>query len=139
MQPNLTLALAAITAVLSTPLVASAQSYWGQQNGGYQPTERYGAQPRGDWYRSDRPRFAGYPEFRQIEAHIGHEIREGLERDQLDPEDARDLFAQLRQIRMREQQEFRTHGWDLPNDDREHFRDALDRLDHLVDTTRQED
>jgi hypothetical protein len=138
MQPKLTLALAAMTAVLSTPLVASAQSYWGQPNSGYQSNQRQNSPPRGDWYRNEHLRFTGYPEFRQIEAHIGHEIREGLERDQLDRDDAWDLFAQLRQIRLREQQEFQAHGWDLPDDDRADLRSALDRLDHLVDTTRQE-
>ena len=142
MSPKTLLLLAASAAALSLPLVGYAQPYYGQ-SGGYQSQygqpgyqSQYG-QPRGDWY-GRRARFRGYPEFRQIEAHIRGEINDGARDDLLAPEDVADFNQQLRAIQLREQQEYRSHGWNLPQDDRAAIRSQLDTLDSLVDQTRDE-
>ena len=114
-------------ASLLIPAAAAAQSYYAQ---GYYA-------PRGD-YDGARRGFAGYPEFRGIEGHIRGEIRDGLQQDLIEPDDARDLLGQLRDIERQEVREFRVHGWSLPDDDRDRIRARLDQLDHLVDQIRAE-
>ena len=117
-------------ATLLVPAVAAAQGYYGQGYG-------RGHERGGDYYGGRRG-FPGYPEFRGIEAHIRGEIRDGLREDLIEPDDARDLFAQLSGIRQQEAREFRVHGWNLPGDDRYRIRARLDQLDHLVDRIRAE-
>jgi hypothetical protein len=113
------------------PAVASAQPYGGYWGGGY------GDYARRNWYES-RQSFPGYPEFRGEEMHIRREIQEAVRDDMIDPDDAADLFAQLRRIQAREAREFSFHGWYLPDDDRRSIRAELDQLDHTVDQVREE-
>lgn len=130
-------ALAAIgVAGLIAPSMASAQTYGGPAQA-YQV--QYYGQPRGDYYGNGwGRRFGGYPEFRGIEQHIRQEIQEGAREDLIEPEDARDLFSQLRDIQNREAREFRVHGWNLPDDDRYEIRSRLQQLDSRVDQVRDE-
>lgn len=114
-------------AALVAPAVASAQSY-----GGYDYDRR-----GGDYYNSYR-RFGGYPQFRGIEDHIRREIQEGVREDLIEPDDARDLLAQLRDIQNQEAREFQVHRWNLPDDDQYRLQARLDRLDRLVDEIRAE-
>ena len=134
-----TMILAAFgAAALALPAAASAQPYYGQAYG-----QAYGwrvddDRPRGDFDRDRRAALGVYPEFRDIEMHIRREIDEGVRRDLIERDDARDLAGQLRDIQAREMREFRIHGWKLPGDDRARIRADLDRLDHLVDQIRAE-
>jgi hypothetical protein len=119
------------------PAIASAQQYERPYDRSYQQPSY--AQPPGDYGRgSGRYGFAGYPQFRGIEAHIRQEIQENVRNDMIAPDDARDLMGQLRQIQMQEAREFRVHHWNLPNDDSERIREQLGRLDQLVDQIRDE-
>ena len=125
-------------AALALPAAASAQPNYGQAYG-----QAYGwrvddDRPRGDFDRDRRTALGVYPEFRDIEMHIRREIDEGVRRDLIERDDARDLAGQLRDIQAREMREFRIHGWKLPGDDRARIRADLDRLDHLVDQIRAE-
>lgn len=126
-------------AALAVPFAASAQQYYGQPNYGGQP---YYGQPQGDYYGHGGwgwgRRFPGYPEFRGQEEHIRREIREAVRDDMIAPDDARDLFGQLRQVQWHEQREFQVHGWNLPDDDRQRLRFELGQLDRTVDQIRQE-
>lgn len=148
-------------AALAIPYAASAQQYGqpygqgqqypqgqpypeGQQRpqGEYPQGQPYYGQRQGD-YDSNRGqawgrRFPGYPEFRGEEQHIRREIWESQREDMIEPDDARDLMQQLRQIQWHEQREFQVHGWNLPDDDRQRIRFELDQLDHQVDQIRQE-
>lgn len=129
--------LAAIgVATLVVPSVALAQPDYGY---GRPYQAQYYGQSRGDydgarWGR----RFGGYPEFRGVEEHIRREIREGVREDLIEPDDARDLFSQLRDIQGQEAREFRVHGWNLPDDDRYRLQSRLQQLDALVDQVRDE-
>lgn len=91
-----------------------------------------------DWDDRDRYEGGGYPEFRRMEDHIREEIREGVREDLIEPEDARDLMGQLRDIRMDEMREFQVHGDRLPYDDRDQIRRRLIQLDRQVDEIRNE-
>src|ERR1700758_5087960 len=114
---------------LVVPSMASAQAYYGY---GQSYQAQYYGQPRGDYYGSRwGGRFGGYPEFRGIEEHIRREIQEGVREDLIEPDDARDLFWQLRDIQGQEAREFRVHGWNLPDDDRYRIRSRLQQLDAL--------
>lgn len=129
-------------AAIAAPGAATAQPFYGPAYGQTQYTQYYGQPrndnaPRGDWY-AGRSRFAGYPEFRGIEEHIRREIQSGVREDLIEPEDARDLMNQLRDIQNWEAREFRIHGWNLPGDDRYRLRSRLDQLDRLVDQIRDE-
>lgn len=132
-------ALAAIgVAGLALPSITAAQPYYGSAYGQSYQVQYYG-QPRGDYYGNGwGRRFGGYPEFRGIEAHIRNEIQEGVREDLIEPDDARDLFSQLRNIQGQEAREFRVHGWNLPDDDRYRLQSRLQQLDALVDQVRAE-
>jgi hypothetical protein len=141
-------------AALALPIAAQAQSYGGYGQGGYgqggpgygqggygygQGYGGYGG--RGDYYGGrggGYGGFSGYPEFRGIENHIRSEIIQAVRFDMIERDDASDLMNQLRQIQMWERREFSYHGWNLPPDDRERIRNALDQLDHEVDRIRDE-
>ncbi|RAK60790.1 hypothetical protein DJ021_13725 [Phenylobacterium hankyongense] len=126
-------ALAAFAAaVLAAPAAAAAQPYYSHPYGRLDRAQ-YDAPPRGDWYQGGRSRFRGYPEFRGVEAHIREEIVDGVRDDLIDRDDARDLMEQLHDIQLQEAREFRVHGWNLPEDDRNRIRAQLDQLDQLVD------
>lgn len=118
------------------------EQYYGQPDGDQRYPSRgegqYSDQPRGDWYGDRRTSFRGYPEFRRVEAHIRAEISDGVREDLLAPEDAAEFYHRLRDIQVREQREYRAHGWNLPGDDRADIRRQLDNLDGLVDRTRDE-
>lgn len=132
-------ALVALTAAtLTIPGAAAAQQFFGPDSGRPYYAQYYG-QPRGDYDGRWRGRFNGYPEFRGIEDHIRREIQEGVRDDLIEREDARDLFAQLRDIQQQEAREFRVHGWNLPPDDRYRLRSQLQQLDAEVDEIRNED
>jgi hypothetical protein len=123
-------------AALALPAAASAQSW---DDPGYaRPYANgdYGAW-RGDGDQDYR-RFAGYPEFRGAEDHIRREIREAVRDDRIEADDAQALMGRLWRIRAQEAREFRVHGWNLPDDDRERLHAQLDRLDRVVDETRDE-
>lgn len=128
---KMTLAALALCAV-AAPALAQAQGY----DGWYRPQPAY-APPGGDYDYGRRGYFTGYPEFRGIEQHIRDEIRQGIRTGDIEPDDARALFGQLRRIQDHERREFQVHGWSLPWDDRSSIRDDLRRLDHLVDETRE--
>jgi hypothetical protein len=116
--------------------MAAAQPYYGQPyDRGYRSGDE---RPRGDFSRGRQAGFGVYPEFRDVEVHIRSEIQDGVREDLIEPDDARDLTAQLRDIQGQEMREFRVHGWNLPQDDRARIRSDLDRLDHLVDQIRDE-
>lgn len=128
--------IAALTAmVLTLPAIATAQPYYGSAQP-YEPG--FYAQPRGDYEGSWRGRFSGYPEFRGLKDHIRREIQSGLRNGLMDPEDARDLFGQLRDIQQQETREFQVHGWNLPAGDRYRLRSQLQRLDSEVDEMRDD-
>jgi hypothetical protein len=114
------------------------QPTYGQPSYGQTTYGRDYQQPQGDWSRGRRTRYRGYPQFRQIEAHILGEIQDGVREDTLAPDDARDLMGQLRQIQAEEYREYRVHGWNLPEDDQVRIRAELGQLDRLVDETRAE-
>jgi hypothetical protein len=80
----------------------------------------------------------GYPEFRRMEERIREQIRDGVREDLIEPEDARDLMRELRDIRNDEMREFQVHGDRLPYDDGERLRRRLIRLDREVDEVRNE-
>jgi len=123
--------------ILAFPAIATAQAYYGQQYDGRYPSEY--ERPRGDFSRGRQDSFGVYPEFRDVELHIRREIQDGVREDFIEPDDARDLMAQLRDIQGQELREFRVHGWGLPQDDKARIRSDLDRLDRLVDQIRDED
>lgn len=138
------LLLSVLGASLVVPAAASAQTYYAQAyygqrypGQGYYGQDYGGRDARGDYYGAYRG-FSGYPEFRGLEDHIRREIREGVRDDLIEPEDARDLFHQLRDIQGQEAREFRVHGWRLPDDDRYRLRARLDQLDRLVDQIKEE-
>jgi hypothetical protein len=120
-------------AALAVPAAASAQEYYDRGYDRDQPRGDYDQGEGGGWFGS-----GVYPEFKRIEAHIRGEIRQALREDMIEPDDARDLIGQLRQIQWQERREFRVHGWNLPEDDRERLRDQLGQLDHQVDQIRNE-
>jgi hypothetical protein len=127
-------------AALAVPFAASAQQYYGQPSYGGQP---YYGQPQGDYYNRGwgwgwGHRFPGYPEFRGPEEHIRREIREAVRDDMIAPDDARDLFGQLRQIQWHEQRVFERFGWNAPDEARGRIRFELGQLDRQVDQIRQE-
>ena len=155
MTPKTMILLAASAAALVLPAAAGAQPYNGQTE--YRPQPQYDGQPgygprdgqrdygqsqygqpRGDWRQTRRRSFAGYPQFRRVEANIRQEIQDGVRDDILAGDDAADLMGQLRQIQMQEYREYRVHGWNLPNYDQMRIGSSLDRLDQLVDQTRNE-
>jgi len=108
-------------ALTATALPAAAQS-WG-----------------GDYWRSRSGHgFQDYPEFRGEIAHIRGEIREGINEGWLDDGQARQVRWRLQQVQYREAREFRFHGWNLPDSDREQIRSDLDQLDHWVDQVRDQ-
>lgn len=124
-------------AALALPYAASAQQYYGQP---YYSQPSYG-QPQGDYHDRGwgwRRSFPGYPEFRGEEEHIRREIWESVREDMIEPDDARELMQQLKQIQWHEQREFQVHGWNLPDDDRQRIRFELDQLDRQVDQIREE-
>jgi hypothetical protein len=121
---------------LALPAMAAAQPYYGQPNDRGYPSDY--ERLRGDFSRGRQARFGGYPEFRDVEAHIRREIQDNVQENLIEPDDARDLMAQLRDIQGRELREFRVHGWGLPQDDRARIHSDLDRLDRLVDHIRDE-
>lgn len=146
MTPRTMTLLAASAWALALPAAASAQQYYGQPE--YRPQPQYDGQrdygqpqygqPPGDWRQSRRDGFAGYPQFRRVEAHIRQEIQQGVRDDLLARDDAADLMSQLRQIQMQEMREYRVHGRNLPYDDQMRIGSELDQLDHVVDQTRDE-
>lgn len=159
MSPKTILLLTASVGAVYLPLPVSAQeyrqpggdqsyqnrddqSYYGQPDGnpsyGPRGDQPYFEQPGGDWYGAGRMTFRGYPEFRQVEVHIRAEINDGVREDLLAPEDAADFKRQLRAVEARELQEYREHGWNLPEYDRRAIRSRLGALDRLVDQTRDE-
>lgn len=96
---------------------------------------------RVDWDRGwdDEWRgWPGYPAFRGQEEHIREAIHDAVREDMIAPDDARDLMAQLHDIRRWEYREFQAHGWELPYDDGARIRDRLARLDHMVDEIRDQ-
>lgn len=147
-----TLMLAIASAALAVPLTGIAQSYeqgypqypnspppHGQPGYGEPGYGQSGYdQPRGDFGHERHARSSVYPQFRPVERHIQHEIQEGLREDMLEPDDARDLMGQLRQIQYDEMREYRVHGWNLPYGDQARIQAALNRLDRRVDETRDE-
>lgn len=91
----------------------------------------------GDYgWRHQRQAFSDYPEFRGEIAHIRAEIRDGQNDGWLEDDQARGLYWRLFQVRSREAQEFRAHGWGLPDDDRYEIRTQLDQLDRDIDAAR---
>jgi hypothetical protein len=90
----------------------------------------------GSWRDQSRYSFRDYPEFRGEISHIRQEIREGVNEGWVDDDQARNLGWQLRQVQRREAQEFRAHGWNLPDDDRGDIRSQLDEIDRAVDEAR---
>lgn len=117
------LGLSAIV-LLGAAVPASAQS-WGGDYGGR-------------WNEHGRYAFGGYPEFRGEKRHIRSEIRQGREDGWLDEDQVQDFAQELRQVEQRESREFRVHGWNLPDDDREAIRSRLDELDQSIDQARDE-
>ena len=134
MSPTKIVLLAAGVAILACPGAASAQPEYRQPS--YEGQRDYG-QPAGD-YGVRRGRFSGYPQFRDIEAHIRSEIVQALGDDLIERADARDLMGQLRDIRAQEAREYRVHGWNLPRDDDERIRAQLGELERRVDQMRDE-
>ncbi len=115
----------------------SGQYGSGQYGSGQYGYGRYGER-QGDYGQRRYSTYGRYPQFRGLERHIQSEIQDGLRNDDLAQDDARALTGQLRQIQYEEAREFSVHGWNLPRDDQARIQGRLDRLDHLVDETRQE-
>ena len=105
LRRKLTAALGA--SILALPAMAAAQPYYGQPyDRGYRSGDE---RPRGDFSRGRQAGFGVYPEFRDVEVHIRSEIQDGVREDLIEPDDARDLTAQLRDIQGQEMREFRVH------------------------------
>jgi hypothetical protein len=154
MTPTKIILLAAGAAILALPGAASAQQQYGQpqyaqpqyaqpqygqpeyRQPSYEAQRNYG-QPAGD-YGVRRGRFSGYPQFREIEAHIRSEIVQALRDDMIEQDGAGELMGQLRDIRAQETREYRAHGWNLPSDDDQRIRAQLGELDRQVDEMRDE-
>lgn len=140
----LALALAGATA-LAFPHIASAQPEteryaqpYDRDQPGYAPySGGYYSREEDEAYDPSRG-FVGYPEFRRIESRIHNEIQEGVRQDLLEPDAAHDLMSDLRQIRRRETEQFREHGWQLPPDERDDIRSDLAELDQRVIEKRAE-
>jgi hypothetical protein len=115
---------------LSIPATAGAQDNPARPYaGGYQGS-------RGDYYA--RRGFHGYPEFHALEARIRVELRDSVREDLIEPDDARDLFAQLQEIQLQEAGAFRAHGWNLPDEDRRRIHARLQELERQLDEIRAE-
>ena len=80
----------------------------------------------------------GDPELTRLEARIEQQIREGVQDDLIQRDDARDLESQLRDIQSREQSQYRRSGYRLSDYDRRAFMAELNRLDRQVDYIRNE-
>ena len=160
--------LLATGAVLVSPVLASAQTYYGPQQGqgsyggyGTQPNQgsygRYDTQqgqggyggynngyaqptyPRSSGdYYSSRQTWGVYPQFRGIEQHIRTEIYSSVRDDMIARDDAQELLGQLRSIQNEELREYRVHHRNLPYDDQQRIQGRLNQLDQLVDQTRDE-
>ncbi len=160
MSLKLTLAAAGFAALLS-PMAASAQSWDGDQYRGPQqqsfvaPTSqddwqgyhRYGdrGEERSDWqdrrggdyYRGSLPSwFRGFPEFAGVRDHLKQEIREGRREGWLSEERAQRFVDRYRDVERDEYREFREHGWNLPERERDQFRQRLADLDQRLDQAR---
>ena len=114
----------AAAAVCAVALPASAQSWGGD----------YGRR----WDDDQRHVFRDYPEFRGEIAHLRSEIREGVEEGWLGDDQARAMSWRLRRIQQQEAGEFREHGWNLPDDDRDDIRGRLNALDQQIDQQRDD-
>ena len=129
----------AAMAVASLPGAAWAQQNYGQPE--YRQPQYEGQRdyehPAGD-YGARHGRFPGYPQFRDLEAHIRGEIAQAVRDDMIEREGASELMGELRDIQAQEAREFRVHRWNLPNDDDQRIRDRLDELDRQVDQMRDE-
>ena len=114
----------AAAAVCAVAAPASAQSWGGDYGGRWGDEQRYA--------------FRDYPEFRGEIVHLQSEVREGVEEGWLDDDQARAMGWRLRRIQQREAGEFREHGWNLPDGDRDEIRRRLDDLDRQIDQLRDE-
>ena len=120
---RLLIGLAAATlAVAGLAGAAAAQPYQG-------PGDYYSHQASG-W---------DYPEFRNVSWHIRSELRSGLRDGWLDADQAGDFTRQLHRLQARELAEYREHGWNLPEDDRNQIRARFNRLDRAIDDARDGD
>lgn len=81
--------------------------------------------------------FQGYPAFRDDEARIRQQIRDGRADGSLTAEQASDFRAELSRIQDDEALNFRDNGWTLPDYVRSGLRDNLDDLASAIDDARQ--
>jgi hypothetical protein len=86
----------------------------------------------------DNVRSQGDPELAGVEARIRQAIREGVQDDLIQRDDARDLERQLQDIQSREQREYQREGYRLSDYDRRMFRSELNQLDRQVDDIRNQ-
>jgi hypothetical protein len=95
-----------------------------------------------DWddrgYDAEARDWPGYPQFRDQEARIRAEIHDAVREDMIAPDDARDLMAELHDIRREERHEFDVFGWRLPYDAGARIHQRLARLDRQVAEIRDE-
>jgi hypothetical protein len=149
-------------AALALPALASAQPSYGQSQPGYaQPAPAPQAQPGYDQpgpgpqdYGQDQGPAPGgqpmqggskhghkaqksvYPQFRSLEKHIRHTVREERKANTIAKRDAHKLMAQLKQIQAEEMSMYNAHGMNLPADAQAHIQGELTQLAQAVDQTR---
>ena len=77
-----------------------------------------------------------YPQFRPIEKHIKHAVKEARRSNALAPHDAHNLMAQLHQIQAEEMQAYQAHGMNLPAGEQARIQSQLTQLAQAVDQNR---
>jgi hypothetical protein len=105
----------------------------GQYNNGQYNNGQYN-----NGYNNRPQSFGGYPQFAGLENHIQKNIEEGARDDLIDPYDARDFTRQLEAIRAEEVRDYRSYGRNLPRRIENRLQQRLQRLDDVVDRTREE-
>lgn len=156
--------LAAGVAALLGPAAASAQNWGGRQDQGSQYQQRdqrggdyrngdqrsgdyrngdqrggdYRGGDRRDGGRFDQRSFGGYPEFANLEIRLQQKIQEGRREGWLSQDRAQRFVDRYKEIRNDEGRVFRQYGWNLPEREREGFRQRIRELEQRLDESRGE-
>jgi hypothetical protein len=113
--------------------------YQGQQQGqnyGQDDRQNYGQSGPRDRDRYDPSNFPGYPEFANLEVRLQRKIQEGRREGWLTADRAQRFVDRYKDIRADEGRAYRRYGWNLPDDEREQFRERIQRLDRRIDDLR---
>lgn len=159
--------IALAVAALAVPAVTSAQQAYGQPqdpqsygqppNSGPQGQPGYGQPgPGPEGYGQDQgsgpddqqmqggkrhgrnAQTSVYPQFRSLEKHIRHTVREEKKANTLAKRDAHRLMAQLKQIQSEEASVYQEHGMNLPPEIQSRIQVELTQLAQTVDQGRDQ-